>query len=155
MTRINVSRNSTFLVRFFIFFGGFFSIIGSINLIKALTDGFNTNYPSGDWNSVIHTILGLIFIITGARDLFVRKYYIEWDDTELRLLLPDTRKLETIILSDINSVNIKLFKIELMVREKKRIIDLGNLWYKDLSRIKEKFEDIKKTISSTCAKTLI
>jgi hypothetical protein len=144
MTRINVFKNSTFQVRFFIVFGGLFFIFGIIHLIKALINGFNTNYPAGDWNSVIYTFLGLIFIIMGARDLFVRKYYIEWDDTELRLLLPDTRNPETIILSDITSVNIKLFKIELMIHDKTRIIDLRNLRYKDLRKVKEKLEGIKK-----------
>ena len=144
MTRFYVFKNSTFLVRFFIVFGGLFTIFGIILLIKALTNEFNSNFPSGDWNSVIYTFQGLLFLIMGAVNLYVRKYYIEWDDTELRLLLPDTKNLETIILSDINSVNIKLFEIELKLQDKTRTIDLSNLQFKDLRKIKEKFEDIKK-----------
>src|SRR5664280_926220 len=77
MTRINVFKTSTFLSKFFIVFGAFFTIIGILLLIKALINGFNTKFPSGDWNSVLFTFQGLLFIIMGAGNLSVRKYYIE------------------------------------------------------------------------------
>jgi hypothetical protein len=145
MTRINVFKNPTAMVRFFIIFGGLFTIIGIFLLIKAFNNGFNTNFQNGDWNSVLYTFLGGIFIIKGVEDLYVKKYYIEWDDNELRLLLPDNKTLETIILSDINHVNIRLFKIEFKLKDKTRLINLGNLRYKDLRKIKEKFEEIDKS----------
>lgn len=145
MTRINVFKNPTAMVRFFIIFGGLFTIIGIFLLIKAFNTGFNTNFQNGDWNSVLYTFLGGIFIIKGVEDLYVKKYYIEWDDNELRLLLPDNKTLETIILSDINHVNIRLFKIEFKLKDKTRLINLGNLRYKDLRKIKEKFEEIDKS----------
>ncbi len=133
------------MVRFFIIFGGLFTIIGLFLLIKAFNTGFNTNFQNGDWNSVLYTFLGGIFIIKGVEDLYVKKYYIEWDDNELRLLLPDNKTLETIILSDIDHVNIRLFKIEFKLKDKTRLINLGNLRYKDLRKIKEKFEEIDKS----------
>ena len=145
MTRINVFKNPTAMVRFFIIFGGLFTISGIFLLIKAFNNGFNTNFQNGDWNSVLYTFLGGIFIIKGVEDLYVKKYYIEWDDNELRLLLPDNKTLETIILSDINHVNIRLFKIEFKLKDKTRLINLGNLRYKDLRKIKEKFEEIDKS----------
>jgi hypothetical protein len=143
MTRINVFKTSTFLAKFFIVFGAFFTIIGILLLIKALINGFNTKFPSGDWNSVLFTFQGLLFIIMGAGNLSVRKYYIEWDDNELQFLLPDTKKLETIKLGDIISVTIRLFEIELKLPDKTRTLDLSNLQFGDLKKIKEKFENIK------------
>lgn len=80
----------------------------------------------------------------GAGNLYVRKYYIEWDDDKLMFLLPDTKKLETIILSDIISVNIRLFEIELKLLDKTRSLDLSNLQFEDLKKIKEKFENLKR-----------
>jgi hypothetical protein len=80
----------------------------------------------------------------GAGNLSVRKYYIEWDDNELKLLLPYTKKLETIKLGDIISVAIRLFEIELKLPDKTRTLDLNNLQFEDLKKIKEKFEDIKR-----------
>ena len=145
MTRINVFKNPTAMVRFFIIFGGLFAISGIFLLIKAFNNGFNTNFQNGDWNSVLFTFLGIIFIIRGVENLYFKKYYIEWDDNELRLLLPDNKILETIILADINYVNIKLFKIELKIKDKSRSIKLSNLRYKDQSKFKEKLENINKT----------
>jgi hypothetical protein len=143
MTRINVFKTSTFLSKFFIVFGAFLTIIGILFLIKALINGFNTKFPSGDWNSVLFAFQGLLFIIMGAGNLSVRKYYIEWDDYELQFLLPDTKSLETIKLGDIISVTIRLFEIELKLPDKTRTLDLSNLQFEDLKKIKEKFEDIK------------
>ncbi len=133
------------MVRFFIIFGGLFTITGIFLLIKAFNTGFNTNFQNGDWNSVLFTFLGIIFIIRGVENLYVKKYYIEWDETELRLLLPDKKTLETIMLSDINHVNIRLFKVEFKLNDKTRFINLSNLRYKDSRKIKEKFEEIEKS----------
>jgi hypothetical protein len=145
MTRINVFKPSSFLSKFFIVFGGIFSIIGILLLLKALINGFNTKFPSGDWNSVMFIFQGLLFIIMGVGNLYVRKYYIEWDDNELKFLLPDTKKAETIKLGEIISVTIKLFEIELLLSDKIRTLDLSNLQFEDLKMIKEKFEDIKRS----------
>ena len=145
MTRIYVFKNPAAMVRFFIIFGGLFTINGIFFLIKAFNNGFNTNFQNGDWNSVLFTFLGIIFIIRGVEDLYGRKYYVEWDENELKLLLPDTRILEKIIIADIDFVKIKLFKIELKVQNKTRTINLSNLRYKDLGKLKEKFEEIEKS----------
>jgi len=145
MTRIYVFKNPAAMVRFFIIFGGLFIISGIFLLTKAFNNGFNTNFQNGDWNSIIFTCLGIIFLIKGGEDFLVRKYYIEWDDNELRLYLPDTRIPESIILSEIGHVNIKLFRIELQLKDKTRLINLGNLRYKDLRKIKEKFEELEKS----------
>ena len=143
MTRINVFKTSAFLSKFFIVFGAIFTTIGILLLIKAFITGFNIKFPSGDWNSVLFTFQGVLFIIMGAGNLSVRKYYIEWDDNELKFLLPDTKKLETIKLGDLISVTIRLFEIELKLPDKTRTLDLNNLQFEDMKKIKEKFEDIK------------
>lgn len=145
MTRINVYRTSTVFSKFFIVFGSIFTLLGILLFIKALVNGFNVHFPSGDWNSVTFTIQGLLFIIMGANNLSVRKYFIEWDDKELLFLLPDTKKLEKINLADIISVNVRLFEIELNLQNQKRIIDLSNLQFEDLKKIKAKFETFNKS----------
>jgi len=40
----------------------------------------------------------------GVGNLAVKKFYIVWDEMELKILLPDTNKPETIKLGDIISV---------------------------------------------------
>ncbi|HDS08546.1 MAG TPA: hypothetical protein ENO05_13085 [Bacteroides sp.] len=143
MTRINVYKVPTVFSKFFVVFGILFSIIGIILLIKASMDGFDTQFPSGDWNSVIFIIQGILFIIMGAGYLAVRKYYIEWDDREIRFMLPDTKKPESILLEDITSVTIKLFEVVLQLKDGSRTLDLNSLQFEDLKKIKSKFEEIK------------
>jgi hypothetical protein len=144
MTRINVYRSSTVLSKFFIVFGSIFTLSGILLLIQALIKGFNIHFPSGDWNSVTFTIQGLLFIIMGVGNLSVRKYFIEWDDKELIFFLPDTKKLEKVNFADIISVNIRLFEIELNLQNQIKILDLNNLQFEDLKKIKAKFETFKK-----------
>lgn len=145
MTRINVYRTSAGFSKFFIAFGSIFALLGIYLFINAMVKGFDAQFPSGDWNSVTFTVQGILFIIMGASNLYVRKYLIEWDDNEIRFLLPDTKRLEKVNLDDILSVNIRLFEIELILKDQKRILDLNNLQFEDLKKIKTKFETLKTT----------
>jgi len=145
MTRINVYRTSTALSKFFIVFGSIFTLLGILLFIRALKNGFNVHFPSGDWNSVTFTFQGMLFIIMGTGNLSLRKYFIEWDENELIFLLPDTKKLEKVNLADIISVSIRLFEIELNLQNQKKIIDLNNLQFEDLKKIKARFEAFNKT----------
>ena len=141
MTRISVYRYPAVLAKFFIVLGSIFTILGILLLIKSLIDGFNLHFPSGDWNSVTFIVQGVLFTIMGSSGLIMRKYFIAWDEKELTFLLPNTKKLETINLADIQSVNIKLFEIELNLPDQQKILDLSNLQFEDIKKMKAKFED--------------
>ena len=130
------------LARFFIILGTIITILGISLLIKSLIGGFNIKFPSGDWNSVMFTIQGLLFILMGYSNLKNKKYFIEWDDRELRFYLPDTKRTETVRFSEIESVRIKLFEIELKLTDSVKTINLENLEFEDLKRVKKKFEEI-------------
>jgi hypothetical protein len=145
MERIRVFKVLKGLAMFFIIFGTIFTILGFSLFIKSLISGFNTKFPSGDWNSVIFTLEGPLFILMGYLNLKNKKYYIEWDDKELRFLLPDTKQVETILFSEIDSVKIKLFEIELKLTDSVRTLNLDNLEFEDLKRVKKKFEDLSLT----------
>lgn len=142
MTRIKVFKTPKGLSIFFLVFGIFFAALGLGLIIKAYIEGFNTKFPSGDWNSVIYTFQGILFIIMGSSTLINKKYFIEWDENELRFLLPDTKKMEAIKFEEIVSVNIRLFEIQITHSDGTRILDLNNLQFEDLRKIKERFEQI-------------
>lgn len=144
MTRISVYKTPTVFSKFFIVFGAFFTVLGIALIIRALIKGFDIKFPSGDWNSVLYTIQGLLFIIMGSSGLINRKYYIEWDDRELRYFLPFPKRSETIKFDDIVSINIKLFEIQLNLSDRTVILDLNSLQFEDLKMIKEKFEALAK-----------
>jgi hypothetical protein len=142
MTKIKVYKTSKGLSIFFLVFGIVFTILGAALIIKVSIHGFDKKFPSGDWNSVIYTFQGLLFIIMGGSNLLTGKYFIEWDEKVLRFLLPDTKKIETIKFEDIVSVDVKLFEIQLTLADRKRILDLNNLQFEDLKKIKERFDRI-------------
>jgi len=144
MTRINVFKTSKLFYRLFIILGGTFVIIGVLLLLKSLSVGFDTHFPSGDWNSVTFIIQGLLFVAMGVGNILVKRYFIQWDENELRFLLPDTKKIEIIKLSEIVSVNIKLFEIQIKMQDRMRTIDLSNLQFEDLKKIKEQFDSYNK-----------
>lgn len=144
MTRIKVFKTYTVLLKFFIVIGSITTLLGLFMIIKAFASGFNTKFPSGDWNAVIFIFQGLLFILVGTANLINRKYYIEWDDKELHILLPDSKKVETIKFDEIDFVKIKLFEIHLILRDRTRILDLNSLQFEDLKKIKERFETISK-----------
>jgi len=147
MTRINIFRSSTFLTKFFIGFGSLLSISGILLLVNALINGFNVELLSGDWSYVLFTIQGLLLLLVGSWNLVVKKYYIEWDDDELRFLLPDIKRLDTIKIDQILAVTIRLFEIEIKLKDKTKVVDLNNLQFEDIKKIKEKFEDLRKHMS--------
>ncbi len=146
MERIRVSKVYPGLSKFFIIFGSIFSILGFCLLIKSLISGFNVKFPSGDWNSVTFIVQGFLFILFGNSNLKSGRYFIEWDDNELRFLLPDAKKVEAIKFDQIHSINIRLFEIELKLENCTRTINLDNLQFEDLRKVKEKFERISRII---------
>lgn len=148
MTRISVYRSSTAFSKFFMVAGILYTIFAIILLMVELKNGFNLHFPGG-WLYVFFIIQGLLFILVGAGSLAVRKYFISWDDKELTFLLPNTKKLETISLADIQSVNIRLFEIELNLPDQQKILDLSNLQFEDIKKMKAKFEDFNLTKSRT------
>jgi hypothetical protein len=144
MERIKVFKGKNGLAKFLVIFGSLFALAGLALLVKYAIAGFNFHFPSGDWNSVMFTFQGILFIIMGGAYLKSRKYFIEWDERELRFLLPDAKGVQTIQIADIQSVSIKLFEIELKLKEGVRTMNLENLQFEDIKKIKAKFENLRK-----------
>lgn len=144
MTRIKVFKYPKVFNKFTIGFGMIMLLLGIISSIKFTNNEFNTAFPSGDWNAVFHVIQGIFFISLGVYNLRNRKYFIEWDEIHLKFLIPGNKKVETIKLSDIQTVEIKLFEIELHLSNRIQKLDLNGLDYDDLKKIKAKFENFLK-----------
>lgn len=72
------------------------------------------------------------------------KYYIEWDEEEIRYFLPKSKFSETIKLKEIISIEIGSHEIKMQFPDNDKRINLRNISYNERKRIKEKFEEIKK-----------
>lgn len=72
------------------------------------------------------------------------RYFIEWDDKQIRYLLNHDRQVNTIQISEITGVSIKLYEIILQLTNTEKTLHIELIQYKDIKRIKEKFEEIKE-----------
>jgi hypothetical protein len=143
MERIRIFRMPKGLNRFFII-AGFLSIVfGMILFLHSLQIGFRTAFWGGDWNNVIFILQGIFFFFVGYSNIRYEKYFIEWDDIELRYLLPPNKVAEIIKISDIRTIEIKFIEIRLQLPEGTKTLNLENFHFKELKRIKERFEEIK------------
>ena len=144
MERIKVYKGKECLAKFFVVFGILYTLIALGLLIKYSIAGFDFHFPSGDWNSVFFVFQGILFIIMGYAFLNRRKYFIEWDDKEMWFFLPGTKEVDSVVIDDIKSVNIRLFEIELELKNGPRKINLENLEFEDIRKIKGKLEKLQK-----------
>jgi len=144
MIRIYILRYPGWLAKFFIVFGVILVLLGLVQLVMAIVEGFDIVFMSGDWGSVFFTFQGILFIILGTCGHINRKYYIEWDDLELRFLLPGKKGAGSIKFEDILSVQVRLFEIRIQIPGGVRIFDLSNLQHEDLRKVKEKFRALAK-----------
>ena len=149
MERIKIYKNQKIPAKFFLIFGCIFTVLSISVLIKSLLDGFNFHFLGGDWIWVLFAIQGILFIFSGYSNIINQKFYIEWDDNELRFLLPDTGKQEIIKFDQIESLNIRLFEIELKLTNGNRILNLDSLQFEDLKKIKQKFESMAHKSEAT------
>jgi len=144
MERIKVYKGKDWLAKFFVFFGAAYTIFGLGLSINYAISGFNFHFPSGDWNSVLFFFQGILFVTMGIASLKSRKYFIEWDDKEMRFFLPGAKVVDSVVIDDIRSVNVRLFEIELELKNGLKNINLENLEFEDIRKIKGKFEKLQK-----------
>jgi len=111
MERIQIYKTQKGYALFFTIFGLISFGFGITMLFSSLKNGFKTEFLGGDWNYVIYTIQGFLFFIIGHSYKKYEKYFIEWDEKELRYFLPKNKSIETIILSEIKAISIKLFQM--------------------------------------------
>lgn len=146
MTRVKAFKSQTILSKLMIGFGILFLLVGIFAIVKLFIGDSGTESSSVDWTGFLQGFQGLFFIGLGAYNLRNEKYYIEWDDQQLKFFLPGTKQPETINFADIDSINIRLFEIELYFKDEKRTLDLNTLKDEDLKKVKSKFEPLQKDL---------
>jgi len=60
----------------------------------------------------------------------------------MRVFLPGAKVVDSVIIDDIESVNIRLFEIELELKNGLKKINLENLEFEDIRKIKGKLEKL-------------
>ena len=145
MERIVIYQGKKRGSKIFMIYAIIIFLIGILFLIYRLIAGFRIGFPDGDWNSVLVPVLGIFFFFSEYSKFKMKDFFIEWDDEILSYLLPNSKETVTIKLSDIKKVEIDLLDIKMQVSEKEITMSLRVLPFKELRRIKEKFEELKRT----------
>ncbi len=139
MERIQIYKRQKNLEIYVKIFGLLFIVYGMTFLIKSMMKGFN----AGDWNYVFYTLQGIVFFTLGYNNKRNEKFFIEWDEKEMKYLLSKDKTIETIKFEDIKKITIQLYEIKIGLPSTEKTISLENVQFKDLRKIKEKFEELK------------
>jgi len=87
--------------------------------------------------------LGLFLLAMGFVSLKNNKYFFEWDDEELAYLLPKNKIIEHIKIADIKDISIASFEITIKLANTEKKLNLANIEFAELQKIKVKLEQIK------------
>lgn len=98
------------------------------------------------FSSVAFLLQGALLSLLGWMNLRSGKYFVEWDQKEIRCYLPAMKRIETIEIEKITGVNVHLFEIQLNLGDEIRTINLENAQFKEIRKIKDKFEEIKRVV---------
>lgn len=117
--------------------GGFlFALAVGISISKALSNKFDFLFYVGIAGVILAALL-LLTVTVWQSDLL-----IEIDNDEFRIQLPKQRMDGSISLETVTQLGIGLSQLTLMTAEKNYKIDLGNLKYNDLKKIKAKLIEV-------------
>jgi hypothetical protein len=140
MERIKIYKAKKGFTMFLIVFGSILFLIGfllSFNSIKG-----STNI---DCHLIGFMVQGFFFIFLGYLSLRSGKYFIEWDESQMRYLLPSGKNIETIVFAEIENIRIELYEIHLEFEDNEKTLNLENLQFEQIKSLKQKFAEIKAT----------
>lgn len=146
MERIQIYKKQKGLEIYVKIFGLLFILFGMTFLIKSLMNGDKTDFNKGDWNYlfyIIQVIQGAALFALGYSNKKNEKLFIEWDEKEMRYLLSKNKTIEKIKFEDIRKVTLQLYEIKIELPSTEKVLNLKNIQYNELKKIKEKFEELK------------
>lgn len=100
-----------------------------------------------EWTSVLYFVQGLSLVVIGVSQLRWRKYYIEWNTDEIRYRMPGNKEEESIKIADIRNLEIKLYEVQLQLKDREKVINLEHAQFKSIRRVKDMFEELRSSLS--------
>ena len=132
---------------FFMLFGSAILIFGAVGTVIAFNSGFRTPILEGDWIYLIQILQGIIFFNMGYAIMKKGRFFVGWDETEIRYLLPGCKEVVTIRIADITDISLKLFEVRIWVNDTVKNLDLKDIEYNPLRKIKDYFKELQSSIS--------
>jgi len=126
--------------------GALFALFGGALLLIRWLGGGVQEFSL--FSSVAFLIQGALLALLGWMNLRSGRYFIAWDQKEIQCYLPAMKRLESFEIDKITGVEVQLFEIHLHLGEEIRTIHLENAQFKEIRRIKDKFEEIKRAVEA-------
>lgn len=143
MEKIYICKTKKTTLRVFLVIGIIFILISFIGLSHAIYEGFRTELLGGDWIFLFNLLQGIIFVSWSYSIQLKKKYFIGWDDSTIQYHLPENNIHETMYIADIRDIELSLFEVKFKFDGQEKRLKLEEIEYKDMRKIKEKFENIK------------
>jgi hypothetical protein len=119
------------------FTGSFIFIFAGSELVKLLFNTIEESYMPL-WLIMLITLTGGATQYYGLVKTGQNRAYIQWDNQKIEYILPGQKKRNTILLSDLKEIEVKVFHIIFYFQNGgKTILNLENFLYKDLQTVKE------------------
>ncbi|MGF1586733.1 MAG: hypothetical protein ACFCUM_15510 [Bacteroidales bacterium] len=143
MEKIYFCKTNKTTLRIFLILGIILILISFIGLSHSIYEGFRTELLGGDWLFLFNLLQGIIFVSWAYSMQLKKKYFIGWDDNILQYHLPENNVHETMDIADIKDIELSLFEIKFKLDGQEKRLKLEEIEYKDMRKIKEKFENLK------------
>jgi hypothetical protein len=143
----NASRKTAW---FYLAFGSFSIVLGVAATTMAFISGFDTRVWWGHWIYIIHIAQGILFLNLGISVIKREKCFVKWDDTMIQYLLAGNRNIETIMISEITGIRLKLHEVRIWLNNDTiKKLNLNNVAYEPLIKIKNHFKRLQSTVADT------
>ena len=152
MERIQIFKVSRFYIFLSLFFGAFFFVAGLVLFVHSCQVGFDSNFFGGDWNYVVITFQGLVFIGLGIYHKRNNKFFVEWNNEVLRYHLPGEKHDICIRFSELVDVAILHGEARLVLPKGVYVIGFANLQYKHVQMVKNMLLKINPTSNAGSVK---
>lgn len=148
MTYIRVYKHNRLLVNTLIWAGSAFAVLFVVLFIVELFNPGEEQSPLIPWNFLGLTLYGVLLAGSGLKARHAeKKFFVEWDDESIRWWLPRSKKIQTIKISEIRSIEIEKLLVKIGLDDKQKIFSLKFFYYPERNTIQKKFEEIKKSMS--------
>ena len=143
MERIPLYKYNKPLGYLFIGLGAVGLILSLIFFIKTVGSGAHLKWADGSITPLFQMFQSIALLIFGYFSIWNMRYYVEWNDELIRYRTRESKRVVTISIDKISAINIKVYKIEILADQLIHIIDLENCMYREITKIKMRFSEIK------------
>ncbi|MBW6497761.1 MAG: hypothetical protein K0B09_05195 [Bacteroidales bacterium] len=144
MTHIPIYKFNYKTVKVFGWFGFIIFLTGLIFLIRYLTVPGSRESGLELPFLVIVPGQGLLAINIALNSLKNRRYYIEWDDEQIRYWQPRGKEPEFINKTEVVSVEIKNLEVLIRLTDGEKKFNLKHLFFPERKQIREMFEALNQ-----------